>query len=64
MKLFCGNYWQNPQMTAAIDYFQKQQPEVFCKKAVLKKFTKLAPRKTPVLESVVNKVAVASSLPS
>ena len=39
MKLYSSNYWQNSQVTAAIQYFQKQPPEVFCeKKGDLKKF--------------------------
>ena len=38
MKLFCSNYWQNPQLTAAVQYFQKQPPEVFCKKGDFKNF--------------------------
>ena len=37
MKLFCSNYWQTPQTTAAIRYFQKQPPELFCKQGVRKK---------------------------
>ena len=40
VKLFYSNCWQNPQITAAAYYFQKQPPEVFCKKkGVPKKFT-------------------------
>ena len=38
MKLSCSKYWQNPQLIVAVHYFQKQPPEVFCKKGVLKKF--------------------------
>ena len=34
------NYWQNPQITAVVHYFQKQPPEVFCKQSVLKKVAK------------------------
>ena len=57
MKLFCCNYWQNPQISAAVYYFQKQQPsEVFCKTRYSQKVEKFH-RKTPVLESVFNKVA-------
>ena len=51
MKLFCSNYWQNPQITAAVHYFQKQPPEVFCKKMCSLKVCKYY-RKIPVLESV------------
>ena len=40
VKLFCSKYWQNPQITAAVHYFQKQPPEVFCKQGVLKKIAK------------------------
>ena len=29
MKLFCSNYWQNPQITAAVHYFQKQPPACY-----------------------------------
>ena len=39
MELFCCNYWQNPQITVALHYFQKQPLGVFCtKESVLKKF--------------------------
>ena len=38
VKLFCSNYFQNSQITAAVHYFQKQPLEVFCKKVVFKKF--------------------------
>ena len=33
VKLFCSNYWQNPQVTARL-------PEVFCKQGVLKRIGK------------------------
>ena len=52
VKLFCSNYWQNPQITAAVHYSQKQ----FCKKMYSVKVRKYH-RKIPVLESVFNKVA-------
>ena len=42
-------------MTAAVYYFQKQPPEVFCKQAVLKKNHKIH-RKAPMLASFLNKV--------
>ena len=35
-----SNYCQNPQITAAVHYFKKQLPELFCKKRVLKNFAK------------------------
>ena len=37
MKLFYSKYWQNPPITAAIHYFQKQPLEVFSKQGILKK---------------------------
>ena len=37
-------------------FVQKQPPELFCKKCVLKNFAKF-PRKTPVLESLFNSVS-------
>ena len=46
-----SNNWQNPQITAAVHYFQKQPPEVFCKKRCSWKVRKFH-RKIPVLESV------------
>ena len=55
MKLFCIIYWQNPQITAAVHYFQKQPPEVLCKKMCSLKVRKYL-RKIPVLESVFNEV--------
>ena len=45
-----------PQITAAVHYFQMQPPEVFCKKWCSQKAWKFH-RKTPVLESIFNKVA-------
>ena len=51
VKLFCSNYRQNPQITAAVHYFQKQPPEVFCKKMCSLKVCKYH-RKIPVLEPV------------
>ena len=32
VKPFCSNYWQNPQITAAVHYFQRHPPKMFCKK--------------------------------
>ena len=55
MKLFCSNYWRNPQITAAVYYFQKQPPEMFCKQGVINKNSKIH-RKVPMLESLFNKV--------
>ena len=46
VRLFSSNYWQNPQITGVVHYFQKQEPELFFKIGVF----------TPVLESVFNKV--------
>ena len=51
VKLFCSNYRQNPQITAAVHYFQKQPPEVFCKKMCSLKVCKYH-RKIPVLGPV------------
>ena len=55
VKQFCSIYWQNPQITAAVLYFQKQPPEVLCKKMCSLKVRKWH-RKMPTLESVFNKV--------
>ena len=44
-----SNYWQNPQITAAVYCFQKQPPEMFCKKRCSLKVCEFH-RKTPVLE--------------
>ena len=52
MKLFFSNYWQNPQITSAVHYFQKQ----LCKKRCSEKVRKFH-KKTPVLDSAFNKVA-------
>ena len=38
VKLFCSNYWQNPQIVAAVYDFQKQPLKLFGKKGVLKMF--------------------------
>ena len=39
VKLSCSKYWRNPQIIVPVHYFQKQPPEMFCKKrGVLKKF--------------------------
>ena len=54
MKLFCSNYWQNPQIFAAVHYFQKQPLKVFCKRRCSEKICKFH-RKTPVLKSDFNK---------
>ena len=55
VKLFSSNYQQNPQTTAAVHYFPKEPPEVFCKKMCSLKVHKYR-RKIPVLESIFNKV--------
>ena len=41
---------------------QKQPQQVFCKKDVLRNFTKLTHKKTPSPESLFNKVAAAPGL--
>ena len=51
VKLFFGNYWQNLEITAAVHYFLKQPPEVFCKKMCSLKVCKYH-RKIPVLGPV------------
>ena len=56
IKLFCGNYWQNPKLTASVYYFQKQPSEVFYKKRCSVEVCKYH-MKIPVLESVFKKVA-------
>ena len=55
-KTICSNYWQNPQITAIVHYFQKQPPNVSCKKSCYLKVCKYH-RKIPVLELAFNKVA-------
>ena len=56
MKLFSSNYWQNPTITTAIHFFQKQPPEMFCKQRCSNKYCKIH-RKAPMLEYLLSKVA-------
>ena len=46
----------SPNNNTLLMYTQKQSSDVFCKKGVMKKLGKIQ-RKTPVLESLFNKVA-------
>ena len=56
IKIYCSNYWQNPQISGDVHYFQKQPSEVLCEKRCSLEVCKYH-MKIPVLESVFNKFA-------
>ena len=56
VKLFCSNYWQNPQITAAVHYFQRKPPEVFYKKSCALKVRKYQTKIKRACNFITNKL--------